>query len=69
MNQFLAEKLKNLGFSCSIFIELLPKHSDFVHSNDCISNKSYQNLSTYIQFFFKKTFEANKKYIFYSEKL
>ena len=51
------------------FIEILPKFSDFVNSDDASGNKTLQNVSDYNPFLIKKRFEVIKKQTFSCEKL
>ena len=60
-NQFLFEKIKMFSFfCCSFFFKLLPKHSDYINSDDCIEKITTKSIKIYPVFNFKK-FEFNKK--------
>ena len=50
------------------FFQLFLKLTDFIISDDCIK-ETYQNLSDYIQFLFKKDLNLLKKEIISSEKM
>ena len=52
-NIFLCDRMKNIGFFCSFFFELLLKFSDFVNSDVCIG-KITSKFIEYIQFSLKK---------------
>ena len=58
--------MKRISFSATIF-KLLPKLCDFENSNDSI-RKSYQNISDYIQFLFKKDLRLTQKGLFLAKK-
>ena len=59
--------MKNKNIYIFFFYKLLPKFNDFIHSDDCemrfiinFDDKSYQNLSDYIQFLFRKRLKSNR---------